>query len=721
MKYLPILLSVFYLNIYPGFTQPTNWLKTARVFLIDAYQPPFAPELEYNAEKLAETMIDMHANVLRFGTMGKYATIQGVRFSTHPDQGDRDLLKETIAACKSKNIKVVPYISTGHKLAWSMITNDYPEYAHRPSPEGLPHKLQMMIGEDHATVCWMTPYKEAFFDLVEHVVRDYEIDAIYFDAWRPLYFWQGKRTCYCDGCRIGFRKATGFEIPYQMNTEDYSNNQVNIIDQYHQWYFEEFIKIVQQTRSLIKSYKDIPLISNIGNPVNMANEDPRIIEAMDAFLYERGQSLLERAEGVSLAKATSLDVWPYIGVYNNWQRVAYNGLNFQQQILTNMMFGGGSIIAQPYAYVSHQENRHFVRDAFGIIESFEADLLNIVNEPFVGVVYSYDNPEGHEQNNWWAKADSRSASLGAFAAFLYNHTQVSSVHEFILDQPEELNKYPVLYLADMTHINDKRIENIKSYVNNGGGLIVGFGTSLYNKNGERMEHFGLEELIRVKPIKPDGEIKEVMYKYSSKIGGPSDLYLLSRNTISATPSNYWNDRLVPLWFYEPVEVMDGGTVIFDIVTGDGNRPILPGVVMSSYGRGKVIYSSSSLESLFLQDGTYVLGELINTFTKLVSGVNPTYKIKAPSSLMVNLMKSEDKWILHMTNWTGNKFERMQVNEYYLAPVENVSLELTLPEDKQIQSIEALIDMPFEKNINGQAIKIFFPRIEAYQGLKVNFK
>ena len=31
-------------------------MQTARVFLIDAYEPPFAAKLEFDAEALAETM-----------------------------------------------------------------------------------------------------------------------------------------------------------------------------------------------------------------------------------------------------------------------------------------------------------------------------------------------------------------------------------------------------------------------------------------------------------------------------------------------------------------------------------------------------------------------------------------------------------------------------------------------------------------------------------------
>ena len=176
-------------------SEVSDWLQTARVFLIDAYYPPMAPEMEFDAESLAKTMEEMNVNTVRMATVGKYATIQGVRFTRHPDQGDRDLLAEMIAACKSRGIRVVPYISTGHKLAWSMVTEDYPEYAQRTRPGGGPKRSHMFVGEDHGTICWNTPYRQAYMDLVEHVVRDYDVAGVYFDTWRPHYVWPDMKVC----------------------------------------------------------------------------------------------------------------------------------------------------------------------------------------------------------------------------------------------------------------------------------------------------------------------------------------------------------------------------------------------------------------------------------------------------------------------------------------------------------------------------------------------
>jgi hypothetical protein len=698
-----------------------DWIKTARVFLIDAYQPPFAPTLEYDAELLAATMEEMNANVVRFGTMGKYATIQGVRFSTHPDQGNRDLLAETIAACKPKGIKVVPYISTGHKLAWSMVTKDNPEYAHVASPNGLPNRLQMMIGEDHGTVCWMTPYKDAFMELVEHVVRDYDIDGMYFDTWRPFYFWEGAQTCYCEGCRNGFRLACGKEIPYHEHLEDYTKEELATIDQYHHWYYEEYIKIVQQACQLIKSIKNIPLIYNADNPDKIAGEDPRILHAMDAFLYERSKTMLERAEGVSLARALDLDVWPYVGVYNNWQRAIYETYSYQQQIFTNMMFGGGVIIAQPYAYTDHKENRRFVSYPFEIIKQHEKLLNSLTNYPYVGVVYYDKNPEAHARSSWWGgQTDTRTSTLGAFAACLFNHVQVSSIHEFILDQPDKLQKYAVLYLADIPHLSPSRIENIKEFVRNGGGLIVSYATSLYNADGKRCEKFGLEDLIGVVPVIPDGGLADDMRTYSAKIGGPSDLYLLKRSEVGGTMMEKWDSRLIPAWFYEPVKALNDENVIMDIVTGDGRHPLLPGVVLSQYGRGKVIYSACSLESLYLKDGKYILGELMADFIQMVSPVNAPYHFEAPSSVFTNLAINGDQWIFHITNWTGDKFERLYVDDNYLAPVENARLTFEIPQGKKLKSLSIFVKAPFKKKVTERTIELIFPRIEAYQAVQVDF-
>lgn len=692
-----------------------TWIRTARVFLVDAYQPPFAPELEYDAQALARTMSEMHANTVRISTMGKYATIQGVRFSTHPDLGKRDLLAETIAAAKPRGIRVIPYISTGHKLAWSMVTRDYPEYAQRIRPGGGPSRDHMYVGEDHGTVCWNTPYRQAYLDLVEHVVRDYDIDGLYFDTWRAFYFWPGMQVCYCDGCRDGFRKASqGKEIPWHENPSDYTAQEREVIAAYHSWYKEQLIGVLQEVRRIVKSHKDIPLIYNLNDPRHLAEEDPRVFQAMDAFLYERGHSLLERAEGVSLARAAGLGVWPYVGVYNNWPRVIPNGLDYQQEIFATAAFGGAPIVAQTYGYVADPENRHWVSFPFSVLQEHERDFAGFENVPYAAVVYADRSPPGHAQTDWFWNADVRSSSLGAFAACLYGHVQVSSIPEMILDQPEKLGRYRVLYLADVPHLTPQRVANIRRFVENGGGLLASHATSLYGAGGERLEHFALEDLLRVRPARPAGALADALNSYRCMLGGPNDLYLLPHAESHATVTQ---DRLVPLWHFEAVEAMDGAVVQMDIVTGDGHKPILPGVVTSKCGKGRVIYLASSIESLYSSTKQSLLGNLLRRLVEDAAATPPPYRVEAPPSLVANLTQNGNRRVLHLLNWTGDAENEAN----YLPSVENVTVRVAIPEGSKVRRASTFLNAPLRRKQLGHELELRLSRMEAYQAISVEFE
>ena len=387
----------------------------------------------------------------------------------------------------------------------------------------------MFVGEDHGTICWNTPYRQAYLELVEKVVRDYDVDGLYFDRWTIGYFWPGRAVCYCDGCRNGFRKAAGLELPWHERDTDYTAAELAAIDRYHSWYQDNLVEIARQVRKLVKSYKNIPLIYNVADPIRMANEDPRIRDCMDGTLYERGNSILERAEGVTLARAAGRSVWPYVGEYNNWPRLEYNGFDFQQQIFTDAMFGGGSILALPWGYVRHAANRRFVEYPFGVIKQHEAVLAGLQNCPYAAVVYGYQDPAGHAETGTWWKTDVRTSSLGAFAALLYGHVQVASVPESLLDDTEGLRPYKVLYLADVTHLTEKRMENVRRFVRDGGGLVASYAASLYDAPPDvqagrllryaggfvrssgpsafgtvaaRRRSFALEDLFRVRPVQP---------------------------------------------------------------------------------------------------------------------------------------------------------------------------------------------------------------------------
>lgn len=247
----------------------------------------------------------------------------------------------------------------------------------------------------------------------------------------------------------------------------------------------------------------------------------------------------------------------------------------------------------------------------------------------------------------------------------------------------------------------------------GGGLIVSYSTSLYSQSGVRRTSFALEDLIRVRSV----ELPAPLKNYQAMIGGPNDLYLLDRKGSDEMGSK-WKDQLVPAWYYEPVEVLDGGRIIMDIVTGDDSRPVLPGVVLSSLGKGKVLYSASSLESLYGSNGNPVLKELIAHFIDIVSSAPFPFAMEAPSGLMANLARSGNNYVLHLTNWTGNKFEKNHVMEDYIAEAKQVSVKFTIPGNKSIESVRSLTGSAFTTNTVNNTLEILIPCVGAYEGIVI---
>lgn len=74
------------------------------------------------------------------------------------------------------------------------------------------------MGEKVTPICFNSSYRQTFYDLIRTVVSKYDIDGIYFDTWVPFHFFEGKeKICYCDGCRKGFKEASGMDIPYKEN------------------------------------------------------------------------------------------------------------------------------------------------------------------------------------------------------------------------------------------------------------------------------------------------------------------------------------------------------------------------------------------------------------------------------------------------------------------------------------------------------------------------
>src|SRR6056300_1755787 len=78
------------------------------------------------------------------------------------------------------------------------------------------------------------------------------------------------------------------------------------------------------------------------------------------------------------------------------------------------------------------------------------------------------------------------------------------------------------------------------------------------------------------------------------------------------------DRLIPSHVYETVSVLPGGEIAADLVAGSEDDPIVPGLIVSSYGKGKVAYVAAATGAMFHQTGIMQYSDFLKDVIEYVS-------------------------------------------------------------------------------------------------------
>jgi hypothetical protein len=234
----------------------------------------------------------------------------------------------------------------------------------------------------------------------------------------------------------------------------------------------------------------------------------------------------------------------------------------------------------------------------------------------------------------------------------------------------------------------------------------------------RQERFDLEELLHVRLEPLSEERAQLIRTHSSphSQGYFQDLYLRERAASDLPGAAALNGKLIPLWCYQTVAPLGDAVVAADVVAGE-DTILFPGIVLSRHGKGRVAYIAPALEGLYLQTNLPEMADVLRSVIEWTSPEPVPYTIDAPECLIANLTSGGDERVLHLVNWTGNKFERAGVNESYLASIENVRVRLRKPAGRNIGQVTLFVDAPFTRKDVGDSLEITLPRAEAYQGIR----
>ncbi len=278
--------------------------------------------------------------------------------------------------------------------------------------------------------------------------------------------------------------------------------------------------------------------------------------------------------------------------------------------------------------------------------------------------------------------------VGAYSALMRSGLPVVTLHRPHFE--EGLEGFQVLVLANLALMSDAQAKTVKRFVFEGGGLIATHETSLGDEKGRRRTDFALADVLGVH------------YQSVSK-GEPRLLQLQRDHPLAQGVAGLLNHE-------EPVvAVRTNGAETVGWLGG------LPGVLIHSYGKGRVVYLPGRLDSEQCYRLNSAFERLLANAVRWVAQDRLPVEIQASGSVAVSIFHQTDRLIVHLVNHQRDS----QLRSDTFTPINPVSLRVRLPGEGRVKRVRRLWesrDLPFQSQDNQVQVEV--GRLGEYEAVAI---
>ena len=680
---------------------------------------------DYNPIQVLSYLENMRANVIviNAGGIEAFYPTEIPLHRRNPFMREMDILKELVALCHSKGIKVIGRVD--FRGAPRKIFEEHPDWFSYEL-NGKPR-----IMNDIYMTCPNSPYRNEYaFKIIEELFSNYELDGI----WENAVSFGG--LCFCPYCKDKFRNDTGLELPKKECWEEHSYKD------YLEWRYNSVLEHCKKMKATIKSFgeekayiAEFPSFSSVewvrrgGLDINLASSifdflvapcfvicrgsygSPfypiPIWGALEAIKYlgsiGKGKttvllfSHLEQTSRYTAEPPEELKIWMYqalAGGASLWDCtfVGASPENFHDKRNIDIVKG---------IYLYHQRNEEYYSNLTSI-----ADVA-LVHSRRMQDRFGDDDP---------TKDSYITHFRGYELALLEDHITFDIIPDTEINL-ETLQKYKCIILPNCGYIPEDIVLVLDNYVNKGGSLIATFETSLYNVDWKKLSNFKLATLFGVDYLSvnrgPLPYSYQLIKNYTPLTEDLENTSMLALNGyICITKPNANSVKipltLIPEIFPQPPEF--GWTEIMETS--------IPTAVMNEVGEGRVVYFPTQIDKLYYTDHHPDYGALLKKAVRWALKNLFKITINAPKSLYINLTTKEakDKIICHLVNTTSSPSRPLSD----IFEVKNISI--SLREDRAPKRVYSLIqNEPIEYIYRNGKIDFEVPNIREYEAIVIEFQ
>lgn len=608
-------------------THPSpSWLDSSPAFLIDGYWPPLFPRIEYDARELLGRAQDLGCSVVRFPSVGKWATYPSAIMPPHPDLGGRDLVAETLAEADRRGMKVALYLSVGHALPQTLVREMRPHWGALLDDGVWPRPRQFFGGEGVLPIDTFGPYWADLLAMVDELLGRYEIDALYLDGpYFGWHFWEGLIS-QTEATRQVFETETGRPLP---RNDDTASPDGKV---FWAWAAQRLIRLFSEIRQRATARGNVPVLFNLcAGQVGTENIADDLIALGDGCLLER---IMGGLKGFAKARRAETFVWQYASHHTYWPRFSSPDLERRTVFAAGetVRMGGRPIYANAgrfaYAFPPASE----IAAAFQNVGVLSRRLARAQKVPHCHIL-SVDAPLTH------GPAGGAQETVTALLEVLEN----AAIGAEVRLEDTFANPPPVLLVPSSLDPKLLPVALLEEYVVRGGLLVAFLG------GPEAAELADLQELLSLRPfaLAPDEEDRLHLHRFEDFAGVAGDVSRLQDGWHGYDLYLADGERRMPLGrvpVWQPDREVD---VLASVVTGTDWKAVTPAVWTCERGLGRVVTVATDADFVCALTGDKIVSDFVSGLIRRYCPPIPALRFadNERSGTRATFFRDENDWSL----------------------------------------------------------------------------
>ncbi len=568
----------------------------------------------------------------------------------HSGIGDRDLMAEFSLACRAVGMTLLFYVQMSRERR----ANREPMYAARRE-DGSPlvmvsdKPLQPSL-EERPVICLNGPGREYIKNIVGELADKYDFDGYWLDCFA---WWGLHNPCYCSYCRDKYRMDRGVPLP---RADDKTSPAWR---QYYLWRMNLNNLILEEIRQTIRAVN--PHLTITHNPLyhtayidfGEAGSDDYMSHE---FHFDEGYGYLSltcrQNDALRPNQPFEIETWRFANRLRG-ERPMLRGYQVRPvvQLFTEMatvLANGG------FTQYYDQINPDGTLDPFSIQVMKEAFEELRCREPYIDrslLRLEYASLVWSARNQALAPTPWQQSHLHELEGFHLALTESHTTHRLITDHDlaqQRLGNPRVLVLPNLMLMSAQQVQAVRQFVEQGGGLVASFRTSLCDVEGNSLSQFQLADVLGADYLE--------MFGYSYGFMRFDEQHELTHRIPLGFPITLWDK------YQTKVRPHHNSTTLGRLVhpmrgMHMGNPPQeitpYPAMVMHRMGKGRVVYLPQQLGEAYQDYGHPDLRQLLVNAVRWAAGSQPAIQLKAPGTVeMVAWGTPEGRRVIHLVNRTS---------------------------------------------------------------------